>query len=271
MEPVHVPHRTCTASDEGAGHQARLGSPLDEGVGVRKARRARKGPLLTTQDRFQTRHPRRKFPSAWPLVPFRRARLIYTNELLAARVMPTAERRKRAAAAQADGLRMPPGGSSPAGFANWDGAAGVWRNDEGETPESKKERKARAERERRLRQKNALQENTEQNAACDNEIEDDDGTAFVPRNTLQCHWQSARLYRLPTRMDTRLELSGRLELSARLGLSYQRPEWEPRLELSGRLELSAGLGLSHQRPTRVERSRRRRDSRRARSTCADSN
>merc|ERR1739848_140808 len=46
-----------------------------------------------------------------------------------------------------------PSGPAPRGFSNWDADDGVWRNDEGETVQSKKERQAQAAREYRERKK----------------------------------------------------------------------------------------------------------------------
>ena len=46
-----------------------------------------------------------------------------------------------------------PRGRAPRGFANWDAADSVWRNDEGDTVFSKRERQARANRECRQRKK----------------------------------------------------------------------------------------------------------------------
>ena len=51
------------------------------------------------------------------------------------------------AIAATDGARRVPSGPHPRGFPNWDGEDRVWRNDEGETAASRKERRALADRE----------------------------------------------------------------------------------------------------------------------------
>ena len=57
--------------------------------------------------------------------------------------------RRRSVCRRATAARKRP----PRGYNNWDGEAGVWRNDEGDTPMSKKERQAQAARERRQRKR----------------------------------------------------------------------------------------------------------------------
>ena len=70
--------------------------------------------------------------------------------------MPNAARRRPADAAAASGALRPPRGQRPRGFNNWDGVDGVWRNDDGETPASYRERDAHAARERRASKKKPI-------------------------------------------------------------------------------------------------------------------
>ena len=66
--------------------------------------------------------------------------------------MPRADRRAREAVAAAGGV-PPPRGPPPRGYPNWDAIDGVYRNDNGDTPASAKERRAAEERARREREK----------------------------------------------------------------------------------------------------------------------
>ena len=67
--------------------------------------------------------------------------------------MSASGRRAGASAAPPPGARRPPSGRPPRGYPKWDAVAGVYRNDEGDTPMTYRERQALAKRELRKRKR----------------------------------------------------------------------------------------------------------------------
>ena len=126
----------------------------------------------TTQDRIPTTHTRRgssrgRLLASWVLKEFS-ARGTSRPSV----PMPASDHRAGPSVAPPPGARRPPPGPPPRGYPNWDTVAGVYRNAEGDTSLTYKERQALAARERRKRKRDE-QLRAEQ-AARDAAASDDD-------------------------------------------------------------------------------------------------